>query len=154
MIELPDGPPAEMPAREAARRRFALDGANAQALEGALSGVERLLRDLLAAIHGDGGQHEQRHGLEESCRQAHARIADLRRELDATEEDLEDADAAYQEWFAVAQKLLDSIDELRRERDTAEERGAKWAIDERGLHNKRDTRPMARELCERMRRSR
>ena len=31
MIELPDGPPVEMPAREAARRRFALDGANAQA---------------------------------------------------------------------------------------------------------------------------
>jgi hypothetical protein len=38
--------------------------------------------------------------------------------------------------------------------DAAEERGAKWAIDERGLHGKRDTRPMARELCERMRRSR
>lgn len=36
----------------------------------------------------------------------------------------------------------------------AEERGAKWAIDERGLHAKRDTRPMARELCERVRRSR
>lgn len=36
----------------------------------------------------------------------------------------------------------------------AEERGAKWAIDERGLHGKRDTRPMARELCERMRRAR
>ena len=81
MIELPDGPPVEMPAREAARRRFALDGANAQALEGALSGVERLLRDLLAAIHGDGGQHEQRHGLEESCRQAHLSLTRLRDEL-------------------------------------------------------------------------
>lgn len=42
-----------------------------------------LLTDLLAVIHGDGGHHAQRHGLEESCRQAHARIADLRRELDA-----------------------------------------------------------------------
>lgn len=43
---------------------------------------------------------------------------------------------------------------LERTRDLlaeAEERGAKWAIDERGLHAKRDTRPMARELCERMR---
>ena len=78
--------------------------------------TEKLLRELLAAIHGDGGQHAQRHGLEESCRQAHERIAALRVALDA-----------------------------------AEERGAKWAIDERGLHAKRDTRPMARELCERMR---
>jgi hypothetical protein len=51
--------------------------------------VERLLRDLLAAIHGDGGQHEQRHGLEESCRQAHERIADLRRALDAAVKEAE-----------------------------------------------------------------
>lgn len=43
--------------------------------------VERLLRDLLAAIHGDGGQHEQRHGLEESCRQAHLSLTRLRDEL-------------------------------------------------------------------------
>lgn len=84
--ELPDGPPAEMSVREAARRRFLLDGANAQALEGALSGVEHLLRELLAVIHGDGGHHAQRHGLEESCRQAHVRIAELRRALDAAEE--------------------------------------------------------------------
>ena len=81
--------------------------------------TEHLLRELLAVIHGDGGHHAHQHGLEESCRQAHERIAELRRAL-----------------------------------DTAEERGAKWAIDERGLHGKRDTRPMARELCERMRRSR
>lgn len=41
------------------------------------------LAELLAVIHGDGGHHAQRHGIEESCRQAHERIADLRRALDA-----------------------------------------------------------------------
>ena len=75
-----------------------------------LQGAEMRLGELLSVIHGDGGHHAQRHGLEESCRQAHERIADLRSALDAAEE--------------------------------------------RGLHAKRDTRPMARELCERMRRTR
>lgn len=48
-----------------------------------LERCEMHLAELLAAIHGDGGHHAQRHGLEESCRQAHKRIADLRRKLDA-----------------------------------------------------------------------
>lgn len=67
--------------REAARRRHPLDGANAQALEAALAGVEQLLGNLLADIHGDGGHHQSRHGLEASCRAAHQRIAALRVEV-------------------------------------------------------------------------
>ena len=38
--------------REAARRRFPLDGANAQALEGALAMTERERDDLAGAIEG------------------------------------------------------------------------------------------------------
>lgn len=49
--------------------------------------TERLLRELLAVIHGDGGHHAQRHGLEESCRQAHERIAAMRVELDRLRSD-------------------------------------------------------------------
>lgn len=51
-----------------------------------LERYEMHLSELLAVIHGDSGHHAQQHGLEESCRQAHARIADLRRALDAAEE--------------------------------------------------------------------
>ena len=64
--------------REAARRRWPLDGAEAQALEAALSGVDKLLRELLADIHVDGGQHAIDVGLETACRQAHVRIASMR----------------------------------------------------------------------------
>lgn len=69
--------------REAARRRHPLDGADAQALEAALSGVEELLGELLANIHRDGGHHRARHGLEASCREAHREVLRLRAVIDA-----------------------------------------------------------------------
>ena len=115
-----------------------------------------LLTDLLAVIHGDGGHHAHQHGLEESCRQAHERIADLRRKLDTARERVRELQDCGQDGPCVLspgcqRHFLEPTRTLLAE---AEERGAKWAIDERGLHAKRDTRPMARELCERMRRSR
>lgn len=72
--------------RAAARSRWPLDGADAQALEGALANVEHLLGELLADIHGDGGHYRAEHGLEASCRAAHKRIESLRAQLEAAEE--------------------------------------------------------------------
>lgn len=42
--------------------------------------AERLLRDLLAAIHGDGGHHADDHGLVESTRRAMERVQEERGE--------------------------------------------------------------------------
>ena len=129
--------------------------------------TEHLLRELLAVIHGDGGHHAQRHGLEESCRQAHLSLTRLRDELQELLRLAYIGEHYFPDlsWKTRCEELLDKlhgleesarqaherIADLRRALDTAEERGAKWAIDERGLHAKCDTRPMARELCERMR---
>lgn len=170
--------------------------------------TERLLRELLAVIHGDGGHHAHQHGLEESCRQAHLSLTRLRDELHrlrwgvaanagcrSTEPaprwahvvdmtglgstsaqqlchaagfDPDEIVGKAQEYLGVALAESDQREHAAaltmrmQELEAAyvlkvleaEERGAKWAIDERGLHAKRDTRPMARELCERMRRAR
>lgn len=74
-----------MTPREAARARRPLDGADAQALEAALAGVERLLGNLLADLHGDGGHYVRDHGLEQACDHAHVRLAELRERLDRAE---------------------------------------------------------------------
>lgn len=118
--------------------------------------TEHLLRELLAVIHGDAGHHAHQHGLEESCRQAHERIAELRRALDAARERVRELQDCGQDGPCVLSPgcQLHFLEHTRTLLAEAEERGAKWAIDERGLHAKRDTRPMARELCERMRRVR
>jgi len=44
--------------------------------------LERAPRNLLARIHGDGGQHDQKVGREQSCIDAEAKVCELRMEIE------------------------------------------------------------------------
>lgn len=49
---------------------------------------DQIIGNLLAVIHGDGGRHYQKHGLEESCQIAQDLIVATRTELDQAQHQL------------------------------------------------------------------
>ena len=80
--EVFSGATSPLTVRQHARNHGALDGADAQALEHALTMTERERDNLLARIHRDGGHHTDAVGLVQSLADADKKVAMMNSEND------------------------------------------------------------------------
>ena len=121
----------------------------------------------LAAIHGDGGQHAQRHGLERSSAEAQAVVARLRERVDFLYAENQRAESLFDVIKGGSSRvyaLLQELDELRalensrqfalnEEARDGEERGAYWAVRHHGCEDRVAAWSLAAQICTKARKS-
>lgn len=109
----------------------------------AIRATEPAVGNLLAVIHGDGGQHQQEVGTETACKEAEQIVRLLWTELSDKKEMYESLTGAFEAFVA---DQYEEVERLRKQRDAAIRELGEWSRKAGRLEEERDKAVQAANL--------